>query len=139
MSIIYGLPPTCLHLCLLDARVSVCRLDPSERIPGWTLSGGEFASVTRAGGEISVVCAEDAVPGGTTCESGWRIFQVEGPLDFALTGILVAVAQPLADAGVSIFAVSTYDTDYVLVKEQNVETAVRVLTAAGHRVTSAPT
>lgn len=124
---------------MLETRVSVCRLDPGEPIPAWAFSGGEFASVTRAAGELSVVCAEGAVPAGTKCESGWRVFQVEGPLDFALTGVLVSVAQPLAAAGVSIFAVSTYETDYVLVKEQSVETAVRALRSVGHRVTGAPT
>jgi hypothetical protein len=133
------LPLARLHLRLLEGRVSVCRLDPAEPIPAWVLAGGGFASITRAAGELSVVCAEDAVPAGTTCESGWRIFQVEGPLDFSLTGILASVAQPLADAGVSIFAVSTYDTDHVLVKEEDVQRAVRALTAAGHRVTAGPT
>lgn len=111
----------------------MCRLEPGEGVPAWAL-GGEFNSVTRTAGELSVVCAEGAAPAGTKCETGWRIFQVEGPLDFALTGILVAVAKPLADADVSIFAVSTYDTDYVMVKEENVEKAARALAAAGHSV-----
>lgn len=123
-----------LNLLLLIDKFSVCRLAPGKKVPAWAISGGEFTSVTRTADELSVVCPEGAVPGGTKCENGWRIFKIEGPWDFALTGILVAVTKPLADAGVSIFAVSTYDTDYVLVKEQNVEKAVRALTAAGHHV-----
>ncbi|MGC9972300.1 MAG: ACT domain-containing protein [Bryobacteraceae bacterium] len=120
-----------LKLRLLRGRFAVCRLDPGEEVPAWALSGGAFCSITRTADELSVVCDEGAVPADTKCETGWRVFQIAGPLDFALTGILVAVAKPLADAGVSIFAVSTYDTDYVMVKEANVEKAARALAAAG--------
>jgi hypothetical protein len=98
------------------------------------LSGGGFASVTRTAHELSLVCAESAVPQGIQCEPGWRIFKIEGPLDFALTGILASVAQPLAEAGISIFTISTYDTDYVMVQERDVEKAAHALAAAGHRV-----
>jgi hypothetical protein len=114
--------------------VAVCRLAPGSEISEWAFSGGGFASVTRTADELSLVCAESAVPDGIQCEPGWRIFKIEGPLDFALTGVSVAVAQPLAEAGVTIFAVSAYDTDYVMVKEQDLEKAVRALEAAGHWV-----
>jgi hypothetical protein len=123
-----------VNLRLLKGRFAVCRLEPGEEVPAWALGGGEFNSLTRTAGALSVVCTEGTAPAGTKCETGWRIFQVEGPLDFALTGILAAVAKPLADAGVSIFAVSTYDTDYVMVKEENVEKAARALAATGHSV-----
>ncbi|MFZ0961048.1 MAG: ACT domain-containing protein [Terriglobia bacterium] len=123
-----------LDLLLLKDKLSVCRLAAGEKVPAWAMRGGEFTSVTRTAEELSIVCREEAVPKGTKCESGWRIFKIEGPFDFALTGILVAVTKPLADAGVGIFAVSTYDTDYVMVKDQNVGKAVRALTAAGHHV-----
>jgi hypothetical protein len=122
-----------LKLRLLEGRYAVCRLDPGENVPAWA-GAGEFHSVTRTADELSVVCAESAVPAGAKCESGWLVFQVEGQLEFALTGILVAVAKPLADAGVSIFAVSTFDTDYVMVKEENLEKSVRALAGAGHGV-----
>ena len=124
--------PSPLSLRLLHTRLSICRLDPSEPIPDWAWSGGEFSSVTRTAEELSVVCPEGAVPPGTQCETGWRAFQIEGSLDFALIGILVSVAKPLADSGVSIFAVASYDTDYVMVKEASLEKAWRVLAAAGH-------
>jgi len=91
--------------------------------------------VTRTADELSLVCAESAVPRAVECEPGWRLFKIEGPLDFALAGILASVAQPLAEAGVTIFAISTYDTDYVMVKAQDLERAVQTLAAAGHRVT----
>jgi len=123
-----------LNLSLTADRLAVCRLGPENEIPQWILRGGGFVSITRTADELSLLCAESAVPQGIPCESGWRIFKIDGPLDFALTGILASVAQPLAEAGVSIFATSTYDTDYVMVKEPDIENAVRALEAAGHRV-----
>lgn len=84
--------------------------------------------------ETSVVCNAAAVPPGIQTETGWRAFVVAGPLDFGLTGILLSIAQPLAQAGISIFALSTYDTDYVLVKESNLDKAIAALVAAGHSV-----
>ena len=122
-----------LTLALIEGRFAVCRLAPGDEVPAWA-NGGSFTSVTRTRDELSVVCAEGAVPEGIRCEGGWRIFQTEGPLDFALTGILASVAVPLAEAGVSIFAVSTFDTDYVLVREENVPRAITALRAAGHQV-----
>ena len=123
-----------LELKLMEGRLAVCRLAPDEDPPAWALGAGAFSSVTRTADEWSVVCSEDAVPLGAQCERGWRIFQVAGPLDFGLTGILASIAAPLADAGVSIFGLSTYDTDYVMVKAENVDQATRALEAAGHRV-----
>lgn len=122
-----------LTLSLLEGRFAVCRLAPGDEVPAWA-SRGAFTSTTRTQDELSVVCAEGVVPEGTRCERGWRVFRVEGPLDFGLTGVLASVALPLAEAEVSIFAVATFDTDYVMVREQNVERALAALGAAGHRV-----
>ncbi len=124
-----------LTLSLLKGRFAVCRLAPGDEVPAWA-NGGGFTSVTRARDELSVVCAEGAVPDGTRCERGWRAFQVEGPLDFGLTGVLASVLVPLAEAEVSIFAVSTFDTDYVMVRAECVERAMTALAAAGHRVST---
>jgi hypothetical protein len=124
-------------LRLLPGRFAVCRLPAGDAVPAWwgaLWARGSFSSVTRAPGELSIVCAEGLAPEGTKCEGGWRIFQVAGPLDFSLTGILAAIATPLAHAGVSIFAVSTFDTDYILVKQENLAKAVDALRAAGHSV-----
>jgi hypothetical protein len=118
---------------LLPDHLAVYRLAADEAVPEWA-SGGTFSSVTRTRGELSVVCAEGLAPAEARCEGGWRIFQVAGPLDFSLTGILAAIASPLADAGVSIFAISTFDTDYIMVKEENLAKAVDALRAAGHGV-----
>jgi hypothetical protein len=121
------------HLRVLPGRFAVCRLAADEAVPAWA-DGGAVNSVTRTAEELSVVCAEERAPADAKCERGWRIFQVAGPLDFALTGILAAIAGPLARAGVSMFALSTFDTDYVLVKEENRAKAVEALEAAGHSV-----
>jgi hypothetical protein len=115
-------------LSLLPGRFAVCRLAADAGVPA------AFFSVTRTPDELSVVCAEDSAPEGAPCENGWRILQVAGPLDFSLTGVLAAIATPLANAGVSIFAISTFDTDYVMVKEANFAESVEALRAAGHRV-----
>ena len=116
------------ELRLLAGRYAVCRLAADADVPA------AFFSVTRTADELSLVCAEQQAPEEARCERGWRIFQVAGPLEFSLTGVLAAIAAPLADAGVSIFAISTFDTDYVLVKEDDVAKAVEALRAAGHRV-----
>ena len=115
-------------LRVLPGRYAICRLEPQEALPS------SFFSVTRTADELSVVCVEERAPAGVQCELGWRILQVAGPLEFSLTGVLVAIATPLAEAGVSIFAISTFDTDYVLVKEDDLVKAVDALRAAGHRV-----
>ena len=84
--------------------------------------------------ETSVVCELASVPDGVTSEAGWRVFKVAGPIEFGLTGVLLSIAKPLADAGIGIFAVSTFDTDYVLVKGTSLDSAVVALTEFGHTV-----
>jgi uncharacterized protein len=125
-------PPT-LTLSLLPDTLAICRLAPDAAVPAWAWTG-EPASVTRTRDELSVVCRADAVPDGVPCERGWRCLRVEGPLDFALTGLLAALTAPLAAAGIPVFAVCTYDTDYVMVKADHLERAVEALRGAGHRV-----
>jgi hypothetical protein len=123
-----------LKLILMKDRLAICRLKAAETVPDWASSDSGFFSVTRTAGELSIVCVESAVPPGVKCERAWRIFEIEGPFDFAATGILVSAAAPLAEAGVPIFAISTFDTDYVLVKQEHTENAVRALESAGHCV-----
>ena len=120
-----------LTLSVLPNTLAICRLGASAPIPNWAAN---FFSVTRTDDELSIVCPQRDVPTGIQCERDWRGMKVEGPLDFALTGILAALAAPLAQAGISIFAISTFDTDYVLVKEANLGHAVTVLSQAGHQV-----
>ncbi len=122
-----------LTLALLPDLFSVCRLAPNDRIPGWAQTG-DFCSITRTCDELSIVCSQGSVPAGIRHESGWRCLKVEGPLDFALVGILASLTTALTQAGISLSAVSTYDTDYLLVKDKDLDGAVAALTAAGHRV-----
>jgi len=124
--------PFAMQLRTLCGNLAVCRLNPHDPIPGWTQ--GAFTSITRTPEELSIVCGAHAVPAGIRAESGYRALAVQGPLDFALTGILASLAQPLAAANISIFAISTFDTDIILVREENYASAVQALTAAGHRV-----
>lgn len=122
-----------LALRVLPGRFAVCRLPAGAESPEWAESEA-FSSVSRTAEETSVVCEAASVPADVRCDRDWRALMVAGPLDFGLTGVLLSIARPLADAGVSIFAVSTFDTDYVLVKEPVLDTAVRALVAAGHDV-----
>jgi hypothetical protein len=125
-----------LTLILLPERYAVCRFAPGAAIPAWALDG-PFCSITRTADELSAVCLDAAVPPEVQCEHGWRAIKFSGPFDFALVGILVAVAQPLAAAGISIFAISTYDTDYILVREQQYAATLAVLQAEQHRLIAA--
>jgi hypothetical protein len=95
---------------------------------------GDFFSVTRTKEELSLVCPQEMVPEGTHCEKDFRSIKVEGPLDFSLTGILSSLTIPLAQAGISVLAISTFDTDYLLLKEQYLQRASEVLSKAGHQV-----
>jgi len=123
---------TNLTLSLLPDNYSICRLGPEADIPSWALAG-DFFSITRTEEELSLVCSQEVVPDGIQCEKGWRCIMVGGPLDFSLTGILTSLTIPLAQAGISVLAISTFDTDYLLVKEAQVDRAVQKLLQSGHR------
>lgn len=122
-----------LKLQVLPGLFAVCRLSPDSPVPRWA-DGGSFVSLTRSAEELSIVCPQAQVPAGMLSEGSWRCFKVQGPLAFGLTGVLASIVQPLAEAGISLFAVSTYDTDYVLVKEEKLEESVRALSLAGHKI-----
>lgn len=119
-----------LELEVQPGRLCVARLPGDAPLPGW-LPDAAWYSVTRSGDELSIVCASALVPADVRHQDGWRRLKVRGPLDFALTGILARLAAPLAKAGISIFALSTFDTDYVLVPEASLEAAVACLGRAG--------
>ncbi len=122
-----------LTLQPLTPQFSVCQLAPDAPIPDWA-GKGEFFSITRTMDELSVVCESHFVPDNVEVESGWRGLKVLGPLDFSLVGILAELSGVMAAAGVSIFAISTYDTDYILVKANQLDAAVNALRQAGHFV-----
>ncbi len=122
-----------LQLSILPGRLAVCRLEKSSPLPAWAISA-DFFSLTRTADELSIVCPEALVPAEVQAEKGWRGLKVEGPLDFALTGILARLSGALAGAGISLFAIATYDTDYILVKETSLENAVEALLGSGCQV-----
>ena len=115
----------------LPGRFAVCRLPPNASIPTGAESAS-FISITRTAEELSIVCLSDQSPPDAKCESPWTCFKLDGPFAFVLTGVLASFLDPLADAGVPIFAVSTFDTDYVFVKEELAAAALKALQDAGH-------
>lgn len=120
-------------LTLLDGILAICRLDPEEEVPAWA-TASPFFSISRTPDELSIVCPEAHVPDGIRAERGWRVLKLEGPLDLSLSGVLASVLAPLAEAKIDIFALATYDTDYVLVRNEKVENAAAILSRYGHDV-----
>ena len=124
-----------VELDVLPGAVAVCQLDADDPLPEWLdLTDRHLVSVTRTATELSIVTQQDDVPLGVVAERGWRVLAVRGPLAFSLTGVLASLAQPLADAGIPIFVLSTYDTDVLLVRDEGLDRAVAALTEAGHTV-----
>jgi len=126
---------TKLRLSLLPELFAVCQLNPGTAIPDWAVKS-PFFSITRTADELSIVCQQGTLPVDVKAERDWRCLQVEGPLDFALTGILAMLTTPLAEANICIFAIATFDTDYLLIKETAIESAIKTLRAAGHTINS---
>ena len=126
-------PRALLTLTVLPNRYAICRLDAKAVVPEWAV-GDDFVTISRTPAELSIVCPERNLPPEVKCARDWRVLKCEGPLDFALTGIVASLAEPLADAGVAIFPIATHDTDYLLIKEPQLETAVHALTSYGHAV-----
>lgn len=125
--------PLKLTLIILRETFAICRLDKDAPIPEWTFQGGLF-SVTRTKDELSIVCPQINVPKGIICNQGWSCLKVMGPLDLLLTGIISSIATTLEEEGISLFSISTYDTDYVMVKEKDLQKAIFVLTEAGQKI-----
>lgn len=111
----------------------ICRLWPDEPTPAWT-ARTNFCSLTRTGEELSIVCNQEAVPRDVRAEHDWRLLGVQGPLDPSMVGVLAGLATTLATAGVSIFAISTFDTDYLLVRDDDLHRALEALREARYAV-----
>ncbi len=122
-----------LPLELLPDTLAICRLPGDAPLPAWA-SSGPFLTVSRTPDELSITTVQRAVPLGVRCERDYRAIRVRGQLSPNLVGILLSLAEPLANAGLSIFAISTYDTDYVLVKARDLTAAVAALQRAGHQI-----
>lgn len=129
------MPPPTRHfdLTLLPERFAISRLAADAPIPNWATQGS-FSSVTRAGDELSVVCELSRVPAGVHSQPGWRVFKVHGPFALSEIGVLSALATPLAAGQISLFAVSTFDTDYLLVASATLSAAIAALERAGHTI-----
>ena len=123
-----------LTLHVLEGRFAIVRLPPDAGLPWWAAESKGFLSVTRSADETSAVCEERFVTAEAKAELGFRVLRVAGTLPFNATGVLASITVPLADGGVSIFAISTFDTDYVLVREASLDNTVRLLREAGHSV-----
>jgi uncharacterized protein len=113
----------------------ICRL-PSDALPPQLAVAASFTSITRTEDELSIVCRANQAPGNAKREAPWICFKLEGPFPFSQTGVLASFINPLAEHGVPIFAISTFNTDYVLVKEEHAEAALHTLRSAGHEMIS---
>jgi uncharacterized protein len=129
--------PRCFELTLLPGRFAISRLAPTAPIPQWATQGS-FFSITRTSDELSVVCELARVPSGVQSQRSWRILKVHGPFDLTDTGVLSALASPLAEAELSLFAISTFDTDYLLVAAETLSAAITALERAGHQIHRSP-
>jgi hypothetical protein len=122
-----------LSLKILPGRMAVCRFDPTAALPDWIAEVG-FYSITRTEEELTIVCPETHLTPGISSEAGWRCFQVQGLLDFSEIGIIFSLTRPLAENGVSVFVISTFNTDYLMVKDRDLAKAIDALTAEGHEI-----
>lgn len=122
-----------LTIEVLTDSFAIAKLPPTEVVPAWA-TGGEFSSITRTIDELSIVTMQNKVPSGAKANRGWRALKVRGAIDFSEVGVLNSIANPLARASISIFAISTFNADYILVKEEMLENAINALHSAGHTI-----
>lgn len=126
-----------LTIEVLKGKFGVCQLDSQASIPTWCQQG-EFYNITKTSDELSIVCLEDYIPSSIqNVEKAWCVLKIVGPLDFSLVGILAKISQLMADHHISIFALSTYDTDYILVKQDKADQAIDALIKAEYHVIQA--
>lgn len=122
-----------MKLKLFLEEYAVCRLNSNSKIPTW-IDTKNFYSITKTDDELSVVCSNNNIPSDVKSEKEWRILKILGPLDFSLIGILSKISGLLADNKISIFAISTYDTDYILIKENDIKNACKILNCNGYEI-----
>ncbi len=126
--------PASFELSVLRGAFVVCRFAPSDPVPSWALGTTEFVAVTRTDDELSIICREGQAPRGAATPIRWYALKVHGPLSFDTIGVLATLAQALANAKVSLLAISTHDTDYLFVRSAELAHAVRALRHGGHTV-----
>ena len=120
------------ELQFLSDTYAVCRLSPTAELPAWVR--GELLSVSRTPEELSIVCPDGCVPEGVQAAREWRCFRIKGSMPFDLLGVVASLTATLAHAGIPVFVISTFDTDYILIKETDRLAAVEALVTAGHTV-----
>lgn len=115
-----------LTISVLPHKLAICQVNKDANLPNW-VNTNDFFSLTKTYDELSLVCSENSVPQNVKSDTGWRIIKLEGQFNFSETGILADLLNPLAKGKIGIFAISTFDTDYVLVKSNNLEKAINIL------------
>lgn len=113
-------------LSILPEKLGICHFEKNNEIPEWAKQLS-FCSITRTKDELSIICPQDKIPAGVLMEKNWRVFKIEGPLGFSLTGVVASLTNPLAKNKISIFYISAYETDYLLVEEKNLEKVKKIL------------
>jgi hypothetical protein len=129
-----AVPRPKLPLVVLPDTLAICRLGPGDSIPAWANAPQPFVTLSRTPTELSITALEHLVASVAGCQHGYRPVRVQGPLPLDLVGVVAAMAQPLADAGVSLFAISTFETDYILVQDSDLPRALAAWLRAGHTV-----
>jgi len=122
-----------LQLSLLKDKYGICTLPNTAPIPDWALTQS-LASITRTEKELTIVCRLEILPSQYQSDLKWRCFKIDGSFDLNQIGVISSISSPLADAGISIYVISTYDTDYFLIQEQNLEQTISVLSNSGHYI-----
>lgn len=135
----------CRRMCWMDATgrsysllqdtFAICRMDKNASLPGWAV-GGEFWSVSRTPDELSVVCPQGSVPADVDHEAGWKCLKVDSPFQFDLAGMILSMAAPLAEAEMDLFVVATHDSDYLMVREKDLERTTAEIARAGFSLDS---
>ena len=123
-----------LQLSFLKDKYGICTLPNTATIPDWALTQS-LASITRTDKELTIVCRQDIIPSELQSDINWRCFRIDGSFDLDQIGVISSISSPLADAGISIYVISTYDTDYFLVKEEKLNQALSVLSNSNHSIT----
>ena len=123
-----------LSLSILSPKLAICQLRADRPIPPWATKDKNFFSISKTKDELSIVCPEENVPGGVKSEKGWRAARIDELLDFSLVGVLASIIDPLAKEGISVFVISTYNTDYILLKEGRLEKAISIWRKIGFEV-----
>ena len=124
-----------LRISLLKDKYGICSLPNTAPIPEWALKQS-LVSITRTKKELTIVCPQDVIPSQCKSDLNWRCFRLDGTFDLNQIGVISSISAPLAQNGISIYVISTYDTDYFLVQQENLEQTISALSNSGHSITT---